>query len=249
MKRFDVQAWFGHWPFWDLRHKQPDDLLRMMDRHGIDRALCMSLRGLSDWPRGNDETLEVAAEHPDRLVPVGTIAPNLGGTVEHIRQMADAGIRGLRLYPIFHYYKLNHEFVDEICRAAGEHALFVSIPTRVMSSWRFATLEVEAVGAIVERHPATTFVMSGINYAAEFHALTRLMERCSNAFVEISCLQGFNAIAKLATAIGPERILFGTGAMLHYPACNVAKLDHAEIPDPHRNAIAWENAHRLLGPG
>ena len=46
---------------------------------------------------------------------------------------------------------------------------------------------------------------------------------------EISCLQGFNAVAKLVGEVGAERVLFGTGAVLHYPACNVAKLDHAEL--------------------
>jgi hypothetical protein len=37
--------------------------------------------------------------------------------------------------------------------------------------------------------------------------------------------------------------------VLNYPACNVAKLDHAELAEPQRIAIAAENALRLLGLG
>jgi predicted TIM-barrel fold metal-dependent hydrolase len=47
--------------------------------------------------------------------------------------------------------------------------------------------------------------------------------------------------------VGCERLLFGTGAVLNYPACNVAKLDHAELTDAQRAAIASENAASLLG--
>ena len=37
------------------------------------------------------------------------------------------------------------------------------------------------------------------------------------------------------------------GVVLQYPACNVAKLDHAQVDDAQRRAIGWENATRLLG--
>jgi predicted TIM-barrel fold metal-dependent hydrolase len=59
-------------------------------------------------------------------------------------------------------------------------------------------------------------------------------------------MQGFGAIARLVGEVGADRILLGTGAMLHYPACNVAKLDGAELSPQAREAILWRNAKTLL---
>lgn len=246
MKRFDIHAWFGHWQFWDLYHKGPDDLVMLMDRHGIERAAVMSLRGLVDCRGGNRETLEVAAEYRGRLLPVATAAPTHWHNGDVLHRAIDAGAVGVRLYPLSHNYTLRYDFVDEVCAVATERGVYVSIPIRVMSSWRFQALDVDAVAAVVERHPDTRFLVSGVNYTIEFDRLLRLMWRCGNAWCEISCCQGYRAIRKLIDEVGEDRVLFGTGAVLHYPACNVAKLDHAEITEEQRSAIAWSNAHRLL---
>ncbi len=248
MNRFDVNACFGHWPYWDLHHTSVDDLLRLMDRHGIERAACMSLRGLFvDWREGNDETLAAVAAHPDRLVATATISPFLGGNQDMLRKLLDAGMRSVRLYPTFHSYRLDDAFVDEICTTAADCRIPLMLPTRPMMNWRFPAIPVDSIALVIERHPRTQFILSGPNYLIEYQAVVRLMRRSPNVFFEISCLQGFNSVASLVGAVGPDRILFGTGALLNYPACNVAKLDHADIGDRQRKAIASKNAERLLG--
>jgi uncharacterized protein len=248
MERFDVNACFGHWPYWDLCQKGVDDLLRQMDRNGIGRAACMSLRGLFiDWRQANTEALSAASNHPDRLVPAVTLSPFLGGDGRELRRLADAGAKAVRLYPAFHSYRLDAAFVDDICTTAAERSLPIIIPTRPMMNWRFAAVPFDTIGAVVERHPQTRFIMSGPNYLTEFQALVRLMERCPNVWYEISCLQGFGSVANLVDSVGADRVLFGTGALLNYPACNVAKLDHADIREEQRKSIAAGHAIRPVG--
>ncbi len=247
MKRFDVNACFGHWSYWDLYDKTPDDLVGLMDRNGIDQAACLSLRGvLLDWRDGNAETLAAAARHPDRLIPMATIGPFPDGGGDELRRMLDAGARGVRLYPSFHSYQLDDAFVDDVCAVAAERRVPVMIPTRPMMNWRFQAVPIDAIGGVVDRHPTTPFILSGPNYLVEFQGLVRVMRRCANVSYEISCLQGFNAVGKLVDCVSADRVLFGTGAVLNYPACNVAKLDHADITDSQRSAIAFENGIRLF---
>jgi predicted TIM-barrel fold metal-dependent hydrolase len=246
--RIDVLAQFGHWPYWDLVDKTPDQLVALMDRVGIDRAVCMSLRGLFiSWRDGNEETLDAARRFPGRLLPAATLSPFLGGSGDELRRLVDAGMRAVRLYPAFHNYPLDGPFVDDICRAAAAGGVPVILPTRPMMNWRFKAVAIESIGAVVERHPSTSFLISGPNYLVEYQALVKLMHRCANLVCEISCLQGFNSVAALVAEVGAERILFGTGAALHYPACNVAKLERASISAGQRAAIAGGNALRLLG--
>ncbi|MBN1342291.1 MAG: amidohydrolase [Phycisphaerae bacterium] len=250
MKRFDVNACFGHWPYWDLPDKTPEDLVRLMDRNGIDRAACMSLRGLFvDWASGNAETIAAAKAFPDRLVPTATISPfpqDPDGNAGALRRTLDAGARAVRLYPAFHSFRLDDELVDEVCAIAAKRRVPVMIPTRPMMNWRFQALAVDAIAPVIERHPNTEFILSGPNYLVEYQALVRVMRRCSNVAYEISCLQGFGAVKALVAEAGADRVLFGTGAVLNYPACNVAKFDHAELTDAQRHAIAWENALQRL---
>lgn len=247
MIRIDINACFGQWPYWDLYRKTPAELVVEMGRCGIARAACMSLRGmLLDWRAGNEETLTAAAAHPDRLTPAVTISPFMDGCGRELMRLIDAGVRVVRLYPSFHNYPLDSAFVDDVCRIAGRCDVPVMIPTRPMMNWRFKAVGIEAIGAVVARHPRTTFIMSGPNYLVEYRALVKLMRQCTNAVYEISCLQGFDAVRNLVHEVGARRVLFGTGALLNYPGCNVAKLDGAAIGDEERTRIAGGNAMRIL---
>lgn len=249
MMRFDINACFGHWQYWELPQKSPDELIALMDRHGIARAAVCSLRGvLADWRAGNEETRAAATLHSDRLLPVATLSPFMAGDGDEVRRLAKLGMCGVRLYPIFHNYQLNSSFVDEVCEAARDFHLPVMIPTRPMMNWRFRTVPIESIGEVADRHPATTIILSGPNYLVEYQAMLKVLNRCPNVLYETSCLQGFDGIGRLVDAVGAERVLFGTGAMLHNPGCNVVKLDHARLTNEQRWAIAGENALRLLAP-
>jgi uncharacterized protein len=64
--------------------------------------------------------------------------------------------------------------------------------------------------------------------------------------IETSCIQGFEAIAKVVQEIGSGRILLGTGLPLQNAAAGVSKIEHARISDADREAIFAGNARRLL---
>jgi predicted TIM-barrel fold metal-dependent hydrolase len=243
----DVNACFGHWPYWDLPDHTPDYLVSLMDRNGIDRAACMSLRGMFiSWREGNEETLAAANRFAGRLIPMATISPYLSGNGEELRRCVDAGMRGVRLYPSFHNYPLDSAFVDDTCATAADCGIPVIIPTRPMMNWRFKAVAIESIGAVIANHPGTSFLISGPNYLVEYQALTKVMHHSPNVAYEISCLQGFDSVRNLVAEVGADRLCFGTGAVLNYPACNVSKLDNAKIAPGQRNAIAGGNAVRLL---
>ena len=113
-------------------------------------------------------------------------------------------------------------------------------------NFRFATLPIDDIAALAARHTQTSFILSGPNYLSEFQAAIEALTRCPNMLIEISCMQGFEAVARMAEAVGADRVLFGTGLPLHYPACNVAKLEHADLSQKQREAISSDNAMRCL---
>ena len=200
--------------------------------------------------QANKETLGLAKRYPDRMIPIGCISPMNDGGPDALRDMVESGIRGVRLYPLLlQGYGLQSAFADDIADAAGESGIPVIVPTRPMMNFRFPTLPIEHVASLAERHAGTQFVLSGPNYLSEFNAAMEAMRKCANLMIEFSCMQGFQALARLVGVLGAERILFGTGLPLHYPACNVAKLEHARISEDDKILISHRNAQRLLKPG
>lgn len=81
----------------------PDELLRLYDRHGIDRGVLMpELNPEASYrSQSNEEVLAICAEHPDRFVPFCNIDPRVAGLGEKapfedmLRHYRDLGCRGV----------------------------------------------------------------------------------------------------------------------------------------------------------
>ena len=209
---------------------------------------CCRVGALLDPSGGrNAETLAAGKVHPDRFTPVGVIGPMNGGGAAELRSLVEQGCRAVRLYPLLHAYRLYDPFAHETCAAAAELAIPVIVCTRPMMNFRFATVPIEEVGELARRHPKTQFILSGPNYLTEARAAVLVMQQNANVAIEITCMQGLNALQRTVEAVGADRVLFGTGVPLHYPACNVAKLVHANLSEAIREAVGGGNALRLLG--
>jgi len=75
------------------------------------------------------------------------------------------------------------------------------------------------------------------------------MRRFPTVHLETSCIQGFNAVAKLIEECGSDRLLFGTGLPLQNGSANLQKILLAKIPDAAREKILGGNASRILHLG
>ena len=248
MALIDAHAHIGSWPYWTVPDTSAAALVRRMDRLGIDAAAVASLRGVfSDWRAGNDETLEAARRHPGRIIPFAILGPTGGWSGAEVAILAGSGFRGIRLHPLFHSYALTDPVLHNVCEVAGQYGLPVVLPTRPMMNWRFATVPVEGFQALAAAHPRTSFLLSGPNYLGEAQAAARCLRECRNVRIEISCLQGFDAVGRMADEFGADRVLFSTGAPLHAAACNTEKFLHARLNRSARAAVGWENALRICG--
>jgi uncharacterized protein len=79
-----------------------DDLLRFMDRHGIEKSVVLPLvhPEEEDYPYDADDALADCATHPDRLIPFANIDPRRGSNdgkydfLPVLRHYADLGCKG-----------------------------------------------------------------------------------------------------------------------------------------------------------
>jgi predicted TIM-barrel fold metal-dependent hydrolase len=250
---FDINAYIGKWPHWPVRAVTPDEVAAEMDKWRIDQAAICSTRSLFvHWEDGNCEAERAAATHPERFSAFACLStrelshalPRGGYDFEdYVRR----GFAGIRLYPQHHsYHPLYESFVGDILQGARDFDLPVLLPLRAMMNWGMPMLELGVIEALVGRYPGNTWILSGINYLHELQLAVSPMRANPNVHLETSCVESFEAIAKLVDLVGAERILFGSGAPLNHGGAALEKILRAHISDAAREMILCGNAERLL---
>jgi len=170
----DVNAYLGHYAFRRLRHNTAASLLKLMDARRIDRAVVSSASAITyrNAQSGNEEVDGEVKPHRDRLIPFAVINPTYAGWEDDLAACHERfGMRGLRLYPGWHNYRLADRRCLELVRAAAALGLVISIPIRVEDprerSWLVDVPDVplDDVAALVRACPGARFLLlNGIGY-------------------------------------------------------------------------------------
>lgn len=114
----DANAYVGNWAFRDV-DATPDDLVSMMDRKGVDKAVVSSLesamyRNVHAGNRRLHEALEESG-HRDRLIPFATINPTYPGWEADLEECVEEfGMQGVRLLPLYHDYDIHDPAVTAL---------------------------------------------------------------------------------------------------------------------------------------
>ena len=245
--KIDSYAYIGFWPYWPIKTRSVSDLIGLMDKWSIDKAVVSSLRSVFavDVDGGNREVYEAMKKWPDRLVGCATL--DLSSVDDALRQIAEAedeGIRGFRLYPLYNGYSLKKVHQKIVNRLIGA-SIPIIIPYRLIMNWSLPTLSSSEIESFIPKVPDLPIILCGGNYP-ELAATMDIMLRFENVHFETSCLQTWNGIKNLVDMIGAERVLLGLGLPLQYPACGLTKVEHADISETDKRKIMGENAKRLF---
>jgi predicted TIM-barrel fold metal-dependent hydrolase len=254
----DVNAYLGHFAFRRLRHNTAESLLKLMDARKIDRAVVSSADAITyrNAQSGNEEVDGEVKAHRDRLIPFAVINPTYAGWEDDLKTCHERlDMRGLRLYPGWHNYRLSDPRCLDLVRAAAACGLVVSIPIRVEDprerSWLVDVpdLSLDDLAVLVRACPEARFLLlSGIGYVR-----TPLGRQGSglpaNYCIEISRLTAFldDELGALLKSLGPGRIVFGTRMPFSYPDPALLKLEVLAASPEQKERIAWRNAAEWLG--
>lgn len=230
---WDLDMLAGSWPV------RPADislrrLLETMARHGVARGCVASARGIFyDDLAGNRETLQWCAAEP-RLVPVGTIdLRRFVGYREEIRRLTAEGVKLWRLFPEHQGWSFDHAPFRRVLAAledAGALLFVYGQPSAVAAA---------TAGAHVPVILGTHFYQ-----AADILAL---MEEGTHFYLSTRQLHGPGVLKMLVSELGPERLIFGSGAPLFAQGAALKLVTTAGLEPSARQAILGGNLRRLLG--
>ncbi|HET6453509.1 MAG TPA: amidohydrolase family protein [Armatimonadota bacterium] len=245
---WDACTFVGRHPFRRSQHHSVGNLLRLMDKAGIDRAAVSPLAGAfyPNAQEANEEIYPDIRKHADRLALIAALNPMYPGWKDDLKRSHEIlSARGVRLFPNYHGYVLDLPEVWEL--ASLGLPIFISIrlwderqhpPTCMIPG-----VPAASVADLANKHPDTRFVLSMGRYGE----ITTVLKQAGNIFADIAGVQGpTNCIGKLVAEVGSERLLFATELMLQYALPARYRVDYANLSEADRQRIYEGNLTDLI---
>lgn len=251
----DVNVSLGRWPLRRMRGDDPAALVAQLRREGVCQAWTSGLDALlhKDLAAVNARLADECHRHGrGRLVPFGSVNPASPDWEEDLRRCAEVHrMPGLRLYPNYHGYKLDHPEFARLLQFAARQRVIVQLALvmedeRMMHPLlRVEPVDVTPLVALVRQTPGLRLVLLNALRTLHGSALSELVG-AGDVSVEIALLEGVGGLASLLGQVPSQRVLFGSHTPLFYFESARLKLQESELEPAARSAIIRDNARRLL---
>jgi predicted TIM-barrel fold metal-dependent hydrolase len=203
---------------------------------------------------GNRMLLHELKKGGDRLHGVWTVMPHHTREAPPpdamVKEMVDHGISVAKMYPRVHRYPFNLDYCGELLGSLERNGILLMVegghlynPDILEASNQVLLSELDAV---LTTFPGLNVLLQASRWDATRH-LTWLMKKHANLHLELSNHQGNRAIELFAEWFGPDRILFGTGALDRSPGAAKAFVDYCTLGEEAKGMIASGNLMRLTG--
>ena len=219
------------------------DLLAEMGRIGIAQALVRLVPANLhfDVAAANAALFAVHGQSP-ALIPCPVVVPNVAHDLPADETQIDEAVRhgagAVSIRPRSDCWSLAPWACDGLFRALSARRM------PVLCAGEEVTLE--EVGALATRHPKLPLVALGVSYRQQ-RLVAPLLENFTNTYLSIGsnyCVH--RGIEALVAAVGPTRLLFGTGFPDVDMLPSVTYLAYADIADDAKRLIGAENLRRLM---
>jgi len=232
----DVNTLFGPLPAASV-DLTVEVLLDLMSNGGVSSACTLSTLGLLlDAGVGNAATRAACEEYP-QLIPTATLNPtSFFGDDTPITRISSEGFRMVRFFPAAQGWPILYQPFSSILEILTRSNLPVMVSITHPG-------EITALESFAGFYP--NIVLSGVDLSLLPEAIAAL-RRKPGWFVETSRLVAIGSVKMVADNVGPERLLFGTGAPAQSLSAALHALMHSGLSDVDRALILSGNAQRIL---
>jgi hypothetical protein len=223
-----------------------DQLLRDMDRAGVDHSLVIPFPVVDNPRAAHDEIGRAVEAHRDRLTGAACLPaflPEAEFRGEVRRAVERYGFRALKLQPQYQPVNVMSGRSAYVFETALEHRLPLVCHTG--SGVPFALPALFMMPA--RGYPSLTFVLA--HSGGTLLALEAIVAAsfCPNVYLELSSLQP-HQVGTVLEHIEPHRLMIGSDLPENLDT-EIGKILGLNVSAEVRAAILWETAHRVFGPG
>jgi hypothetical protein len=235
--------------------------MERMDANGISASVLTNVNGIfyKDTQAANRETYEEIKTNrkwADRLIPFAVINPVYSGWKADLKESTSKlGMKGVRIFPKYHRYNLDHPACIELVKMCRDMGIPVGLTLRMVdsrpSSWLDISNEwrLSDIMPIVKAVPDAKFMVLNVAGSTLLEKDDLALVKKSDLFLDTS---GRNIIdlGGLMETFGKEKFGFGTHSpILDYKTgvLRIASLREDEADARTREDLQSGNIKRFLG--
>ena len=221
-----------------------DDLLRGMDRHGVDRSVVIPFPMVDDYRGEHNLIGRAVREHPDRFTGAACLNPflPLQEFQDEVRRCREEfGFAALKLQPQYHGLNPLSNASDFFFEAALENHMAVICHTGAGLPFSLPSLCMLPA----RKFPQLTIVVAHCGGGIFVHDAILAALFCPNIVLELSSLMPHH-IHEVLAHVAPERIMCGSD-LPESTATEIGKILTLEIPDEAKREILSRTAQRVFG--
>ncbi len=244
--RLDFHTHIGPFP----TDRRAEDLIAMLDEHGVDRAVALPGRGLRGNPsmstRANDYNAEALRRYPDRVVGFCTVNPwhRDEALAEFERAVRQLGLRGLKLHPPTQGFDV---FDLEVMSPIMEMAQHLGIPVAIHGGIREHDNPLR-FALLAHAYPHVRVVMLHANFGGADRVATRwAAEYARNLYFETSATSEPAFISQLTGWVGHGRVFYGSDWPWLPPRLEMTIVECSGLPQASIDDILGGAAATMLG--
>jgi predicted TIM-barrel fold metal-dependent hydrolase len=221
-----------------------DEMLRNMDRHGIDRSLLIPFPVVDDYRAQHDEIGAAVRQWPDRFAGAACLYPFISEATftDEVRRCAEKyGFRALKLQPMYQPLNPVSRRSDFFFEAALANGMAVVAHTGSGVPFSLPSLYIAAA----RRFPTLPIVLGhagGPLFALECVVAA---EVCANIYIEMSSLMPHH-MADLLQHVPATRLMVGSD-LPESVEVEIGKVFGIVMSEADRRAILWETGAGLFG--
>lgn len=257
----DINANIGHWPFNQTNCNTCKALLERMNKYDVDISVISNMNGIfyKDTQAANEELYEeIMSERKfhDRFIPFAIINPIYAGWKNDLNICSTKmGMRGIRLYPLYHDYELTDTPCIELVKGARDRGLIVAFTLRIVDSrlrsWMDINKEwnLKDVIPIVKEVPDAKYFILNAATNVQLNQVDTDLFRKSDIMIDTSG-KAISNLGNLLNRYGKEKFAFGTHSpILDYMTgmLRIEALRESEADEQTKKLLRSGNAKRILG--
>lgn len=261
----DTNVHLFDWPFRKLKYARTTALVAKLRKHRVAQAWAGSYEALlhKNLDAVNARLAEECQTNGAKmLLPFGAVNPALPDWEEDLRRCHEKHrMPGIRLYPSYHNYTLQHPDVVRLLKLAAKSGLVVQIAVRMedprvhLPVTRTPPVDVEPLADLAALPGLKLQLLNAFNGTQPLRGASgrRLIEQTSATF-DISHVEGHAGIARLISGdrdagrppVPVQRLVFGSHAPYFPCESAVLKLFESPLGRPELEKVMRGNAEQLL---
>jgi predicted TIM-barrel fold metal-dependent hydrolase len=260
----DSNVHLFEWPFRKLKYDRTEALIAKLRRHRITQAWAGSFEAvLHKQLDASNRRLaeECRTSGVGVLIPIGTVNPAWPDWEEDLRRCHEQhGMRGLRLYPGYHGYTLDHPEFIRLLGEAAKRGMLVQVALRLEDERvHHPAIDVPPVNAAplldaLKKVPSAKVQL--INSAGPLLGISvPALVRETPVTFDFAATEGNGGVGRLIEGTNPsyrgailvDRLLFGSHAPFFPCESALMKLFESPLSLEQLEQLMRANARRLLG--